>query len=52
MEILENLKVKIYADGASVESINKLSQHDWINGFTTNPSLMRSEGLKTMSAIA
>ena len=42
-EILENLKVKIYADGASVESINKLSQHDWINGFTTNPSLMRSE---------
>ena len=46
MEILENLKVKIYADGASVESLNKLSQHDWINGFTTNPSLMRSEGVE------
>ncbi len=46
MEILENLNIKIYADGASVENINKLSQLNWVNGFTTNPSLMRSEGVE------
>ncbi len=50
MEILKNLKVNIYADGASAHNIEKLSKLDFIDGFTTNPSLMRSEGVENYVA--
>ena len=45
MKILNDLKIKIFADGADLESIKKLSKIDYIKGYTTNPSLMKKEGI-------
>lgn len=39
-------KIEIYADGADMNSIIKLNKTKLINGFTTNPSLMRKSGVK------
>jgi len=44
-KLLENLKIKIFADGADIENIRKLSKNNLIKGFTTNPSLMRKKGI-------
>tara|TARA_B100000900_G_scaffold413365_1_gene437187 strand:+ start:217 stop:936 length:720 start_codon:yes stop_codon:yes gene_type:complete len=43
---LQNLKVKIYADGADFDKIIELNNNDLIKGFTTNPSLMAKSGIK------
>lgn len=37
--------VAIYADGADLETIRKLAQDPRIDGFTTNPSLMKKAGI-------
>lgn len=39
------LKVKIFADGADLESIGELASNPLIQGFTTNPTLMRKAGI-------
>ena len=44
-EVLKGLKVKIFADGADLESLLALAENPWITGFTTNPTLMRKAGL-------
>ena len=41
MPDLNDLRVKIFADGADIAEIQKLSQNPLIKGFTTNPTLMR-----------
>ena len=46
MEKLNNLKIKIFADGADLRSIEKLGKQKIIHGITTNPSLMRKSGIK------
>ena len=46
MNSIEDLKIKIFADGADLNSINKLSSMDLVSGFTTNPSLMRKAGVE------
>lgn len=38
---VDNLRVKIFADGASLSDIVSLSRETYIKGFTTNPTLMR-----------
>jgi transaldolase len=38
---VESLRVKIFADGASLSDIVSLSHETYIKGFTTNPTLMR-----------
>lgn len=38
--------IKIFADGADLASIEKYNDNPLINGFTTNPSLMRKAGVK------
>ena len=43
--MLEKLKIKIFADGADLENIKSLSNKTYIKGFTTNPSLMRKNGV-------
>ena len=43
--MLENLKIKIFADGADLESIKNLCKNSLIKGFTTNPSLMKKMGI-------
>ena len=46
MKKLNNLKIKIFADGADLNSIKDLNKKDYIKGFTTNPSLMKKAGVK------
>jgi len=42
---LDQLKVKIFADGADMNSIIQLYKNPLIKGFTTNPTLMRAAGV-------
>jgi transaldolase len=44
-ERLLDLPVKIFADGAELQSIAELSRQPYIHGLTTNPTLMRKVGL-------
>ena len=43
---MNNLKVKIYADGADLNSMLKEYDKGLVRGFTTNPSLMKKAGVK------
>ncbi|MBJ7597980.1 MAG: transaldolase [Candidatus Nephthysia bennettiae] len=43
--MLPDLRVKVFADGADAEGIAQLARNPVINGFTTNPTLMRSAGV-------
>lgn len=43
--MLSKLKVKIFADGADKDHILHLYQQPYIQGFTTNPTLMRQAGI-------
>lgn len=45
MRLKKKFKIKIYADGANINSILKYNKNNIIDGFTTNPSLMRSSGV-------
>ncbi len=47
-----DLKIKIFADGADIESIRKLYSQPNIQGFTTNPTLMRQAGIQDYKAFA
>ena len=42
---IQDLKVKIFADGADLNSIEALNSQLHIKGFTTNPTLMRKSGI-------
>ncbi|WP_222704951.1 transaldolase [Risungbinella massiliensis] len=42
---MENLKVKVYADGAVLTDMLEAYQTGIIKGFTTNPSLMKKAGI-------
>ena len=52
MTDIQKLKIKIFADGADFESINKLNTKNYIKGFTTNPSLMKKAGIKDYKEFA
>jgi len=43
--MLKELKIKIFADGANILDITKLSQDVNIKGFTCNPTLMKQSGV-------
>jgi len=45
MVMLNQLKVKIFADGADLDGIMELYRNQHIKGFTTNPTLMRKSGI-------
>jgi len=45
MKIIEQLKVKIFADGADLDGILELYRNPHIKGFTTNPTLMRKSDI-------
>jgi transaldolase len=51
---LENLelRVKVFADGADVTGIAKLAADPLIQGFTTNPTLMRASGIADYEGFA
>src|SRR4051794_38910116 len=52
MRKLQDLGVKIYADGADFEDILKLYRNPLIKGFTTNPTLMRKAGISDYESFA
>lgn len=45
--MIQDLKVKIYADGADLNSMINEYGKGIVSGFTTNPSLMKSAGVKS-----
>ncbi|MCX7999908.1 MAG: transaldolase [Leptospiraceae bacterium] len=45
MRTLSDLKIKIFADGANLDEILKFNQLSFIQGFTTNPTLMKKAGV-------
>ena len=45
MKSLNDLNVKIYADGADLKEMLEIYKNDYIKGFTTNPSLMKQGGV-------
>ncbi|MEJ7692851.1 transaldolase [Daejeonella sp.] len=52
MPTLNDLKIKIFADGADLESIKILYDQSNIKGFTTNPTLMRRAGIQDYKGFA
>lgn len=51
-DLLKNLKIKLYVDGADEAAVNALASQPHIAGMTTNPSLMRKAGGKDYEAFA
>lgn len=49
---VEELRVKIFADGAERDGMVALSREPFIKGFTTNPTLMRKAGVTDYTAFA
>lgn len=52
MKSLKELSVKIFADGADRAGMLEMYQHDYIKGFTTNPTLMRKAGIADYEGFA
>jgi transaldolase len=52
MEILESLKVKIFADGADKAGMIEMYNKPYIKGLTTNPTLMKKAGITTYECFA
>jgi transaldolase len=49
---VDQLKIKIFADGADLKGIRAAAAHPLVKGFTTNPSLMRQAGVTDYRAFA
>lgn len=49
---IEQLKVKIFYDGADKATILEMHDKPYIKGWTTNPTLMRKEGIVNYQAFA
>ena len=47
---LDDLKVKLFTDGADKAQIVEMAKNKWIAGFTTNPSLLKKAGVKDYEA--
>ena len=52
MPSLNNLRVKIYADGADLSGMVELNSRAYIQGLTTNPTLMHKAGITDYEAFA
>lgn len=52
MPRVQDLKVKIFADGADLKGILEMHKNPLITGFTTNPTLMRKAGVTDYEAFA
>src|SRR5204862_1868234 len=50
--LLEQLPIKIFADGADLEGIIDLYHKPFVKGFTTNPTLLRKVGISEYEAFA
>lgn len=52
MSSVKDLKIKIFADGANVTEMKKIYSEGIVKGFTTNPTLMKKDGVKDYVAFA
>jgi|TARA_B100000586_G_scaffold264945_1_gene235976 transaldolase len=52
MKKIEDLKIKIFSDGADKKEMFDMNSRTFIKGFTTNPSLMRKTGIKNYEIFA
>ncbi len=52
MPSVKDLKIKIFADGANVTEMKKVYSEGVVSGFTTNPTLMKKDGVKDYVAFA
>ncbi len=52
MKMLNELAIKIFADGADVAGMLEMYARPYIKGFTTNPTLMRKAGVTDYRAFA
>jgi transaldolase len=52
MKPIEQLNVKIFADGADISGMLEMYSKPYIKGFTTNPTLMRKAGISDYCAFA
>lgn len=52
MTKIEDLNIKIFADGADFERMKILANNPIIKGFTTNPTLMRKAGVEDYESFA
>ena len=52
MKTLDQLSVKIFADGADLPGMIEMYGKPYIKGFTTNPTLMRKAGVSDYAAFA
>lgn len=52
MAELGQLKIKIFADGADLNTISEMSRNPLIEGFTTNPTLMRKANVRDYRSFA
>ena len=52
MSELDKIKIKIFADGADLNTFRELNSKSYVKGFTTNPSLMRKNGVKNYKNFA
>lgn len=50
MPSIEQLKIKLFCDGADFDSILSMYKIPYIKGFTTNPTLMRKAGITDYEA--
>ncbi len=49
---VEQLKVKLFADGADLKGMKSVYDEGVVSGFTTNPTLMRNAGVTNYEAFA
>lgn len=47
-----DLKIKLFMDGANLEAMKKACNDKLVSGFTTNPTLMRKDGVTDYEAFA
>lgn len=52
MKKIENLKIKIFADGADKAGMLQMASKSLIKGLTTNPTLMRKAGIEDYKSFA
>ena len=52
MKKIEDLKIKIFSDGADKKDMLEMNSKTFIKGLTTNPTLMKKAGIKDYEAFA
>ena len=52
MQSVKNRNIKIFADGANVKEMVNLFREGLVQGFTTNPTLMKKDGVSNYEKFA